>query len=105
MTGRTRREGAGRKRIEESAPEVTKLIAGIVEESTAGDPMSLLRWTSKSTRTIAEEVARRGHRLGASTVGRCLHDLGYAMVLTPEGIERAAADHTQRDGAEDRNDA
>ena len=56
--GRIRLEGAGRKRIEESDPEVKKLISGIVQETTAGDPMSLLRWTSKSTRTIAEELAR-----------------------------------------------
>ena len=70
--GRIRHQGAGRKRIEESAPEVTKLIAAIVEETTAGDPMSLLRWTSKSTRTIADELARRGHPIDASTVGRYL---------------------------------
>ena len=63
ITGRIRREGAGRKRVEESAPEVTKLIGRIVEATTAGDPMSLLRWTSKSTRTIAEELARRGHQM------------------------------------------
>ena len=67
--GRIRREGAGRKRLAETAPEVTKLITEIVEETTAGDPMSLLRWTSKSTRTIAEELARRGHPMAASTVG------------------------------------
>ena len=70
--GRIRHEGAGRKRIEESDPEVKNLIVGIVEETTAGDPMSLLRWTGKSTRTIAEELARRGHRIDAVTVGRCL---------------------------------
>ena len=93
--GRIRRAGAGRKCIEESAPEVTTLIARIVEETTAGDPMSLLRWTSKSTRTIAEEVARRGHRIDASTVGRCLHDLGYSLqanVKTKEGPQSVSRD-------------
>ena len=77
--GRIRREGAGRKRVEESDPEVKKLLVGIVEETTAGDPMSLLRWTSKSTRTIAEELARRGHPIDAVTVGRCLGELGYSL--------------------------
>jgi transposase len=99
VTGRIRREGAGRKRIEESAPAVTKLIAGIVEETTAGDPMSLLRWTSKSTRTIAAEVVRRGHRIDASTVGRCLHDLGYSLqanVKTKEGRQSEARDEQFR---------
>ncbi len=93
--GRIRREGGGRKLVEESDPEVKKLIIGIVEETTAGDPMSPLRWTSKSTRTIAEELARRGHRIDAVTVGRCLSDLGYSLqanVKTREGPQHAARD-------------
>jgi hypothetical protein len=97
--GRIRREGAGRKRIEESDPEVKKLIVGIVEETTAGDPMSLLRWTSKSTRTIAEELARRGHPIDAVTVGRCLGELGYSLqanVKTREGPQHAARDEQFR---------
>src|SRR5438445_8982384 len=77
--GRVRREGAGRKRIEVTDPAVKKLILAIVEETTAGDPMSLLRWTAKSTRTIAQELARRGHPVDAATVGRCLGDLGYSL--------------------------
>lgn len=97
--GRIRREGAGRKRIEESAPEVTKLIRRIVEETTAGDPMSLLRWTSKSTRTIAKELGRRGHAMAASTVGRYLNDLGYSLqanVKTKEGPQSATRDEQFR---------
>ena len=93
--GKIRREGAGRKRVEESDPEVKKLIVGIVEETTAGDPMSLLRWTSKSTRTIAEELARGGHPIDAVTVGRCLSDLGYSLqanIKTKEGPQHAARD-------------
>ena len=93
--GRVRREGAGRKRVEESDPGIQKLIRGIVEETTAGDPMSLLRWTSKSTRTIAQELATRGHRIDAVTVGRCLNDLGYSLqanVKTKEGPQHAARD-------------
>ena len=99
VVGSIRRAGAGRKRIEESAPEVTRLITRIVEETTAGDPMSLLRWTSKSTRTIAEEVARRGHQIDASTVGRCLHDLGYSLqanVKTKEGRQSVSRDEQFR---------
>jgi len=63
-----------------------------VEETTAGDPMSLLRWTSKSTRRIAEELARCGHRIDAVTAGRCLGELGYSLqanVKTKEGRQHA----------------
>jgi len=42
-------------------PAVPVLLRKILEETTAGDPMSLLRWTSKSTRTMAEELTRLGH--------------------------------------------
>jgi len=97
--GRVRREGAGRKPIEASSPAVMTLIKAIVEETTAGDPMSLLRWTSKSTRTIAEELARRGHAVHANTVGRCLHDLGYSLQAnrkTKEGPQHASRDEQFR---------
>jgi transposase len=97
--GRVRREGGGRKRLEESDPEVKKLIVGIVEETTAGDPMSLLRWTSKSTRSIAAELARRGHPVDPVTVGRCLRELGYSLQAnkkTKEGPQHAARDEQFR---------
>ena len=76
-----------------------KLIKAIVEETTGGDPMSLLRWTSKSTRTIAEELARRAHRMHAVSVGRCLSDLGYSLQAnrkTKEGPQHAARDQQFR---------
>ena len=95
VMGRIRHEGAGRKRIEQSDPEVKNLIVGIVQETTAGDPMSPLRWTSKSTRTIAEELARRGHGINAVTVGRCLSELGYSLqanVKAKEGPQHAERD-------------
>lgn len=93
--GRIRREGACRKRIEASDPEVQALIGRIVEETTGGDAMSLLRRTNKSTKTIAEEVARRGHPIDASAVRGCLHDLGYSLqanVKTRETPQHAARD-------------
>src|SRR5450755_1771559 len=45
--GRVRRAGGGRKKVEEIDPEVRELLEKILEETTAGDPMSLLRWTSQ----------------------------------------------------------
>jgi hypothetical protein len=70
-------------------------VKEIVEETTAGDPMSLLRWTSKSTRVIAEELTRSGHPVSSVTVGRCLVDMGYSLqgnVKTREGPQ-----HPNRD--------
>ena len=57
--------------------------------------MSLLRWTSKSTRTIAEELTRLGHPVTWVTVARCLDDLGYSLQAnrkTQEGPQQAHRD-------------
>lgn len=93
--GRIRKAGAGRKRLEEVDPRMQRELTRIVEETTAGDPMSLLKWTSKSTRTIAEELTRRGHPVSGVTVGRCLHDMGYALQANVKTIE--GPQHPDRD--------
>ena len=57
--------------------------------------MSLLRWTSQSTRTIAEELTRLGHPVTWVTVARCLDDLGYSLQAnrkTQEGPQQAHRD-------------
>jgi transposase len=85
--GRVRRPGGGRKRLEHEDPELTKALEQIMEENTAGDPMSLLRWTNKSTRTLAEELCRQGHEVSHATVQRRLHDLGYSLQANVKEIE------------------
>jgi len=93
--GRIRKTGGGRKRLEEADPRIERELARIVEESTAGDPMSLLKWTVKSTRTIAEELTRRGHPLSAVSVGRCLQDMGYSLQANVKTLE--GPQHPDRD--------
>lgn len=93
--GQIRRSGAGRKRVEQVKPGLKRELTRILEETTAGAPLSLLKWTSKSTRAIAEELARRGHWVSAVTVGRCLHDLDYSLqanVKTIEGLQHPGRD-------------
>jgi transposase len=95
QAGRIRRSGAGRKRVEEVAPALKRELTRIVEETTAGDPMSLLKWTAKSTRAIAEELTRRGHAVSGVTVGRCLHDMDYSLQANVKSLE--GAQHPDRD--------
>ena len=78
-SGRVRRPGGGRKRVETGDPSLTKALKKIMDENTAGDPMSLLRWTHKSTRTIADELSNKGHNVSYATVRRRLHELGYSL--------------------------
>src|ERR1700745_3609205 len=65
---RVREGGAGRKRVEQRDEQLRGELIQILEETTAGDPMSALRWTNKSTQSIAEELTRRGHRVSDKTV-------------------------------------
>jgi len=93
--GRSREVGGGRKKIEQVDRAVSDLLRKILAENTAGDPMSLLRWTSKSTRTIAEELTRLGHPITWVTVARCLDDMGYSLQAnrkTKEGPQHANRD-------------
>lgn len=85
--GRARRPGGGRKRLEHEDPQLTQALERIMEENTAGDPMSLLLWTNKSTRTIAEELGRQGHEVSHVTVQRRLHDLDYSLQANVKDIE------------------
>jgi len=93
--GRVRNPGGGRKKVEDGDPALRARLKEIVEETTAGDPMSPLKWTSKSTRTIALRLTRSGHPVSSVTIGRCLEDMGYTLqanVKTREG-----AQHPDRD--------
>src|SRR5712664_1237358 len=50
----------------------------LVEDSTRGDPMSPLRWTTKSAENLAGELTRQGHRCRKDAVLRVLHQQGYS---------------------------
>ena len=93
--GRVRRVGGGRKKVEGVDPEVRDLLVEILEATTAGDPMSQLRWTSKSTRTMAEELTRLGHPVSWVTVARCLDDMGYSLQANRKSKE--GPQHADRD--------
>jgi len=76
---RSRQTGAGRPFLEAADPTLVKDLEALVEATTRGDPQSPLRWTCKSTRNLAEELNRRGHRVGYRTVAALLHDLDYSL--------------------------
>jgi len=76
---RVRKAGGGRKSIEEADPGFARALEAIMAENTAGDPMSLLRWTNKSTSRIAEELTRLGHPASDETVRRKLVAMDYSL--------------------------
>jgi Rhodopirellula transposase DDE domain len=70
-------------------------LDALVEPDTRGDPMSPLRWTAKSTRTLADALTTQGHRVSASTVAGLLAGLGYSLQATSKQVE--GAQHPDRD--------
>jgi transposase len=93
--GRARRAGGGRRRVDEQSPELAAALLRLVEPDERGDPMSPLRWTTKSLRHLAEELARQGHPISAPTVGRLLRDNGFSLQGTAKTLE--GAQHPDRD--------
>ena len=49
--------------------------------------MSPLRWTTKSTRKLAGELTRQGHRVSADTVGDVLREEGFSLQGNAKTIE------------------
>jgi hypothetical protein len=64
-------------------------LESLVDPVTRGDPESPLRWTSKSTRKLAEELTQQGHPVSPQKVGQMLHELGYSLQATSKKIEGA----------------
>jgi hypothetical protein len=76
---RVRRVGGGRKRLTHHDKTLLDDLMKLVDPATRGDPVSPLRWTSKSTRKLAEELASKGHFIGSDTVGELLRGAGYSL--------------------------
>ncbi|MFE9363955.1 ISAzo13 family transposase [Streptomyces sp. NPDC006978] len=93
--GRVRRPGGGRKRVADLDPGLRPALLALVEPDERGDPMSPLRWTVKSTRTLAAELARAGHRISADTVGDLLREKGFSLQANAKTLE--GSQHPDRD--------
>src|SRR5690349_1744101 len=93
--GRARRPGGGRKRAAVLDPGLRPALLARVEPEERGDPMSPLRWTTKSTRTLAGELTRQGHRVGADTVADLLREEGFSLQGNAKTIE--GTQHPDRD--------
>jgi hypothetical protein len=85
--GRARRRGGGRKRASDVDPGLRPALLALVEPEERGDPMSPLRWTTKSTRNLAAELTRQGHKAGADTVADLLREEGFSLQGNAKTIE------------------
>ena len=77
--GRLRAEGGGRKKLTENDHTLAHDLELLVDPATRGNPMSPLRWTSKTTEHLAEALRQRGHNVSHKTVARMLTAQGYSL--------------------------
>lgn len=87
--GRVRRPGGGRKRVADLDPGLRPALLALVEPDERGDPMSPLRWTVKSTRALARELTRAGHRVSADTIAGLLREEGFSLQANAKTLKEA----------------
>lgn len=92
---RVRSPGAGRKTVEESQPGLAEALDKLIDPETRGDPMCPLRWTTKSTRVLADEMTAQGYPVSHSTLAKVLAGMGYSLQAPAK--TREGADHPDRD--------
>ena len=95
VSDRIRPPGAGRPRVEDAQPGLLQALDDLVEPESRGDPMCPLRWTTKSTRTLADELRRQGFEISHVTVADLLHRMGYSLQAPAK--ENEGAQHADRD--------
>ncbi len=91
LLGRVRRPGGGRKRAADLDPELRPALLALVEPDERGDPMLLLRWTTKSTRKLAAALTWQGHRVSADTVAGLLREEGFQSAGQRQDRRRCSA--------------
>jgi hypothetical protein len=91
--GRTRRAGGGRKPLPLTDPGLCAALENLVAPATRGDPMSPLRWTSKSTAKLAAQLTAAGHPVSARSVAALLKSQDYSLQSVRKKLEGAGHEH------------
>ena len=92
---RIRRSGGGRRAVVVRDPQMPGLLESLVEPLSRGDPESPLRWTCKSTRTLADELTDRQHQVSHQKVAQLLRGMNYSLQSNRKTEE--GDDHPDRD--------
>jgi len=79
IPSRQRQPGGGRKPLPSKDGTLLSALEQLVAPTTRGDPMRPLRWTCKSTRRLARELTRDGHRISVRSVAALLGKLDYSL--------------------------
>jgi transposase len=83
---RSRCSGGGRKKASGKQPKLLPSLEALVEPTARGDPMSPLRWTTHSTRRLAELLQQQGFDVSKSQVCCLLHEMEYQLAANRKSI-------------------
>src|SRR5260370_39850843 len=72
-------------------PDLIAVLHCLLAHDTAGDPMTGLRWSRRTTTTIAEELAKLGIAVSPNTVARLLHHMGYSLRVNQKQISTSSS--------------
>lgn len=90
---RIRKAGGGKKKLVEIDPTLLSDLEHELEPK--GDPMSLVRWTSKSLDHLVTALAAKGHHIKKSALAEVLHAQGFSLHANKKSIEGKG--HPDRD--------
>lgn len=76
---RLRREGAGRPSLLKVDPNLPEVLEASMEPLTREGQDSPLRWTCKSTRALARELAKKGRSISHEKVAQYLRSMNYNL--------------------------
>ncbi len=88
---RLRAPGGGDKSLLDTQPGILDALDKLISPDLQGSSTSKLRWTSKSSTTLADQLASMGFEVSSRSVLRLLHKLGYSLQShgkTAEGCQR-----------------
>lgn len=92
--GAIRRIGGGCKKRLDTDPTLETDLEDLLDPK--GDPMSLVRWTTKSLSHLESALRAAGHQVSYRTIGTILKDKKFSLQANKKNIEGIS--HPDRDG-------
>lgn len=89
---RQREEGGGRKKAVEKDVTLQDDLDSLLDPK--GDPMSLLKWTTKSVAHLKQTLQQMGHKVADTTIRRLLRARGYSLRANKKNIGRMELYHS-----------
>jgi len=87
-----RKDGGGRKLEIDKDKKLVEDLESLVEPATRGNPEIALKWTSKSTYKLAEELKKMGHKTSSRMVGEILRSKEYSLLSNQKSKENSTSE-------------